>query len=134
MNKKIIDLIKEFGNVFYLATIDGDKARVRPFAAIMDFDGKLYFTTSNVKDVYRQLVKNPNFEISATSPDRQQWLRLTAKAVFSDSPEAKAQAFKELPFLANIYGSSDNPKFTVFYAENPKAFLYSMTGSKREIL
>jgi uncharacterized pyridoxamine 5'-phosphate oxidase family protein len=41
--------------VFYIATVDGDTPKVRPFGFVMEYDGKLCFCTSNQKNVYRQL-------------------------------------------------------------------------------
>lgn len=49
---------------FYIATVDGDKPRVRPFGIAIDHESKVYFVTGNKKEVYRQLKANPNFEVS----------------------------------------------------------------------
>ena len=51
--------------VFYLATIDNDKPRVRPFGALNIFEDKLYIQTGKVKAVSKQMSINPNIEISA---------------------------------------------------------------------
>jgi uncharacterized pyridoxamine 5'-phosphate oxidase family protein len=65
--EELVGLIRKAG-AFYIATIDGDKPRVRPFGFIMVFDDRLYFTTANRKDFYKQLQKNPNVEFSAIIP------------------------------------------------------------------
>ena len=73
---------------FYLATIDGDQARVRPFGAIAKFEDKLYFVTNNKKDVFKQLTANPKVEISTTSK-KGEWIRLSGNAVVDPRREAK---------------------------------------------
>lgn len=44
----VLDYLKESG-VFYLSTMDGNQPRVRPFGAVCEFEGKLYFITAKTK-------------------------------------------------------------------------------------
>jgi uncharacterized pyridoxamine 5'-phosphate oxidase family protein len=53
------------GTTFYVATVDGNKPRVRPFGFVMELNEKLYFGHNNSKTSYRQLMENPNIEICA---------------------------------------------------------------------
>jgi uncharacterized pyridoxamine 5'-phosphate oxidase family protein len=130
--KKVVDLIHKSG-VFYIATIDGDKPRVRPFGFIMEFEGKLYFTTNNQKDFYKQLQKNPHTEISAM-PEEGKWIRLEGRAVFDGNLAAKKRAFETFPRFKDMYDSPENPIFEVLYLEAPAAVLYSMTGAPEKLL
>jgi uncharacterized pyridoxamine 5'-phosphate oxidase family protein len=130
--KKIVDLLHEAG-VFHIATVDGDHARVRPFGFVMEFEGKLYFTTGNRKPVYRQLKENPNAEICGMLPDNR-WVRLEGRAVFDGSTPAKKKAFELFPDFKHLYNTPENPEFEVFYLENPSATLYSMTAAPEKIL
>ncbi|MFT8350338.1 pyridoxamine 5'-phosphate oxidase family protein [Clostridium saccharoperbutylacetonicum] len=126
---EILKFIKDAG-IFYIATIDGDKPRVRPFAFAMEYQGKLYFCTSNQKNVYKQLISNPWFEASTMSKDGQ-WMRLQGKAIFDSNKEAKANAFEVQPGLEKIY---NNPElFEVFYVEQGEATFYNMKGESRTI-
>ena len=50
---------------YYLATVDGDHPRVRPFGTIDIFDGKLTIRTGSKKDVAHQMLENPQVEICA---------------------------------------------------------------------
>ena len=59
---KIVEALKAT-KVFYVATIDGDQPRVRPFSSVTDIDGKLYICTNNTKKVFDQMMKNPKVEI-----------------------------------------------------------------------
>ena len=117
--------------VFYLATVDGDIPKVRPFGFVMDFAGKLYFCTSNQKDVYKQLKANPHFEVSTTSKDGE-WLRLKGKAVFNTSSQTKQAALDVRPTLTKMYSVYDSI-FELFYIENAEATFRDMKGASRTI-
>ena len=119
--------------VFHLATVDGTKARVRPFGFVMKRNNTIYFCTNNTKDVYKQMVKCPDVEMSAMSADGK-WLRLCGKAVFDTSRAAKAQAFEESAMLLQIYPKgADEEIFVTFYLKDAEATLYSFTGAPQKI-
>ncbi|MDR2779893.1 MAG: pyridoxamine 5'-phosphate oxidase family protein [Synergistaceae bacterium] len=130
--KKVVDLLHEAG-VFHFATVEGDRARVRPFGFVMEFGGKLYFTTGNKKPVYRQLKENPNVEICGMLPDNK-WIRLEGRAVFDGNLPAKKHAFELFPDFKHLYETPENPEFEVFYLASPSATLYSMTAAPEKIL
>ncbi len=126
------DFIKA-NQVFHIATVDGKKARVRPFGFIMKWDNKLYFCTNKTKDVYKQMVKNPDVEISSMGTGGQ-WMRLCGRTVFDDGREAKAQAFKESAMLLNLYPKgADDAIFVTFYLADAQATLYSFTDAPKNI-
>ena len=127
---EVLKFLKEYGP-FYIATVDGDRPKVRPFGFVMKYDGKLWFCTNNRKNVYKQLKENPYFELSATSPDNK-WIRLSGKAVFATTPEIKAKALEESPRLSKMY-SVDDTIFELFYIEEGEATFSSMTGEARTI-
>ena len=114
--------------IFYVATIDGDKPRVRPFGLVVKHEGKLYFCTSNAKPVYRQLQASPQVEICATSP-AMEWGRIAGKAVFDSNLDAKRKAFEQMPMLADIYGNPENPAFEVFYLADAEVTFQSFGGN-----
>lgn len=130
MFQRTVDFLRDT-QIFYIATVDGDQPRVRPFGVVIDLDGKLYFTTGNKKPVYRQLKVNPKCEISATN-SKMEWIRLSGKAVFDSNLEAKKKAFELLPSLADIYGSPEGPELEVFYLEDAEVTFRSMDGSPPE--
>jgi uncharacterized pyridoxamine 5'-phosphate oxidase family protein len=117
--------------VFYLATVDGDQARVRPMGFVMNYEGKLSFCTNNKKDMYRQMKARPNIEICAASPEGKT-LRVTGKAVFNPAREAKVKALEIRPNLKGMY-SADDGVFEVFYFESGVATFSDMQGNKREV-
>lgn len=116
---------------FYLATIDGDQARVRPFGAVIEYEGKLYFGTNNTKSVFKQLVANPKVEISTTS-QKGEWIRLTGKAVVDSRVEVKAAMLEAMPSLKNMY-KADDDIFEVFYLTDAVAVFNSFSGESKTV-
>ena len=130
MLKKTLKFLQD-NRTFYLATTEGGKPRVRPFGLVVEHNGKLWFSTANVKPVYRQLQANPYVEISATSPSME-WIRLSGKAVFENNAEVKRKAFELLPMLSNIYKGPDDPAFEVFYLTDAEVVFRSMGNYGQE--
>ena len=120
-------------SVFHLATVDGNRARVRPFGFVMKRQDKLYFSTNKTKDVYRQLMKYPDIEISSMGADGT-WLRVRGKIAFDDSHEAKVQAFEESAKLRELYPKrAEDDTFVTFYFAEAEATLSSFTGAPKII-
>ena len=115
---------------YYLATIDGDQARVRPFGTIDLFEGKLYIQTGKVKDVSKQIHANPKVEISCF--DGNKWLRLSGTLVEDDRIEAKEHMLDSYPDLKAIY-SADDGNTEVFYFTDAKATFSSFTAAPETI-
>ena len=94
--QKVNDFLKE-ANTYYLATVEDDQPRVRPFGTVNIFDGKLYIQTGKVKDVAKQLEKNPKAEISAMVGDK--WIRVSGKLVVDERIEAQTSMLDAYPSL-----------------------------------
>ncbi|GBG55640.1 NimC/NimA family protein [Sporomusaceae bacterium FL31] len=116
---------------FYLATVEGNIPKVRPFGFVMNYQNKLYFCTSNQKDVYKQLKANPHFEVSTVSKTNE-WLRLSGKAVFNTTQATQQAALDAAPFLSRMYGVNDSI-FELFYIEDAEATIRNMKGESRTI-
>ena len=101
----VYDFLKKCGT-YYLATVDGDKARVRPFGTIDMFDGGLYIQTGKSKDVAKQIMANPNVEICAF--DGKSWIRISAKAVADERIEAKKHMLDAYENLRSRYDENDD--------------------------
>ena len=104
---------------FYVATVEGDQPRVRPFGAALFHMGKIYIGTNNQKPVSRQMKANPRIEISATAADGR-WLRLSATAVPDDNRDDRQAMLDELPEIASMYNADDG-LFEVFYLKDATA-------------
>lgn len=121
--QKVYDFLKKC-NTYYLATTDGDQPRVRPFGTIDLFDDKLYIQTGKVKDVSKQILKNPKIEICAF--DGQKWLRVQAIAVEDGRVEARQHMLDGYPELQNMYSATDD-NTQVFYLKDATATFSSFT-------
>ena len=122
--KEVLQFLQDAG-VFYIATMDGDQPRVRPFGAINEFDGKIYIITSNEKDVYKQMQKNPKVEISGMNKEGK-WIRLSCEVVRDDRTEAKKSMLDANPSLRAMYSEEDG-KMEVLYFKNANAVICSFT-------
>ncbi|MBR6511982.1 MAG: pyridoxamine 5'-phosphate oxidase family protein [Clostridia bacterium] len=128
--EKVYEFIKAC-KIYYLATIDGDQARVRPFGTIDMFEGKLYIQTGKVKDVSKQIHANPKVEISCFNGEK--WLRLAGTLVEDERIEAKEHMLDSYPDLKAMY-SADDGNTEVFYFKDAKATISSFTEAPEEIL
>lgn len=127
---EVIEFLNDCG-VFFLATVDGDKPKVRPYGFVMDYEGKLCLCTNNKKPSYNQMKANPAVEISASKNGK--WVRLKGDAVFCTTPESQAKALEAAPMLAGMY-SVDDGIFEIFAIENAVADFCSMTGENHQVV
>jgi uncharacterized pyridoxamine 5'-phosphate oxidase family protein len=128
--QEVIKFLRD-NKVFFLATIDGDQARVRPMGFVMEYQGKLTLCTNNKKPMYQQMKANPRIEISATSADGQT-LRVFGKVVFVTSKDSKEKALEIAPQLKGMYSAEDNT-FEIFSFDGATAVFSDMKGGKREL-
>ena len=127
--KKVYEFLKECG-VYYLATADGDQPRVRPFGTILIFEDKLYLQMGKVKDVSKQLAKNPKAEICAFKDGV--WLRVAAELVEDDRAEARKAMLDAFPNLRAMYDENDG-NTQVWYFKNAKATFSSFTSAPETV-
>ena len=126
---EVYEFLKKCG-IFYIATEEGDKPRVRPFGVVNIFEGKLYIQTGKSKNVSRQIQINPNVEICGFMDGK--WIRLEGKAVRDDRREAKKSMLDANPELRSMY-SEDDDNTEVLYFENAKATFCSFTDAPRTV-
>lgn len=121
--QRVFDFLREAGT-YYLATDNGGQPRVRPFGTVDIFEGGLYFQTGLSKNVAKELLANPSFEICAMAGGR--WIRLSGKAVLDDRREARVHMLEEYPSLKGMYDPDDG-NTAVFRIEDAKASICSFT-------
>ena len=121
--ERAAQFLKEAGT-YYLATVEGDQPRVRPFGTAHVFEGKLYIQTGKIKPVSKQLHENPKAEICAFKGG--EWLRLSGELVEDPRPEAKQSMLDAYPSLKRMY-SADDGNTEVFYFKNATASFCSFT-------
>ena len=123
--------VQEFlqnAHVYYLATVEGDQPRVRPFGTAHIFEDKLYIQTGKIKPVSKQLAANPRCEICAFTNGS--WLRVAAELVEDDRLEAKKSMLDAYPNLRGMYDENDG-NTQVLYLKNAVA-TFSSFGAAPE--
>lgn len=120
---KVLKFLKD-AETYYLATVEGDQPRVRPFGTAHVFEGKFYIQTGKVKDVSKQLHQNPKAEICAFKNG--EWLRVSGKLIEDDRNEARQSMLDAYPSLQKIY-KADDGNTEVFYFKNATAIFSSFT-------
>ena len=119
--KRVLDFLKK-AEIYYLATVEEDQPRVRPFGTINEFEGKLYVQTGKIKPTSRQLLINPKAELCAFSDGA--WIRITCELIEDDRIEAKKSMLDAYPNLRHMYDENDG-NTQVFYMKNAKATVSS---------
>ena len=108
--KEVVQFLKD-NTVQYFATVGLDgRPKARPFQFMLENEGKLYFCTSNEKEVYKELQNNPYIELVTSNPEFA-WMRLSGKTVFSNDLEIKATIIEASPLVKSIYQTAENPIF-----------------------
>ena len=118
--------------VFYIATVDGDQPRVRPFGVSEIIDGRLYIMTGKVKDVYKQMGKNGKFEICAMKKSGVEWMRLSGTLVPDETLAVKEEFLNRNEGLKAMY-KADDDNMAVLYVTNATASFNSFSAPERKI-
>ncbi len=102
--ERVINFLDE-AETYYLATVEGNQPRVRPFGTAIVYNDRLYIQTGKVKPVSQQLAKNPNAEICAFN--KGQWIRIAGELINDDTREVKTLMLEKMPMLRNMYNEDD---------------------------
>lgn len=127
--ERVCKFLKDAGT-YYLATVEGDQPRVRPFGTAHIFEGRLYIQTGKAKPVSKQLMANPKAEICAFHNGT--WLRVAGELVEDDRVEARKSMLDAYPSLRKMYDENDG-NTQVFYFKNATATFSSFTSAPETI-
>ena len=127
--QKVYDFLND-AETYYLATVDGDQPRVRPFGTVLLSDGKIYIQTGKSKDVSKQLAANPKAEICAFKNG--EWIRVAGELVNDDSRDVKVAMLEKMPQLSGMY-SADDDNMQMLYFKNATATISSFTSAPETI-
>ena len=127
--EKVCQFLDEV-HTYYLATVEGDQPRCRPFGTVLLYDGKLYIQTGKVKAVPKQIAANPKVEVCAFNGGK--WIRIAGELVNDDRREVKAAMLEKFPSLKRMY-SADDDNTQVLYFKNAVATFCSFTD-KPEVI
>ena len=127
----VVDDVKKFMDecgYYFLATVEGDQPRVRPFGAHAIIDGKLYLQSGKVKAVAHQLAANPKVELCASKPDS--WIRITGRLVEDPRIEVQEAFLDANPGLKSMYAAGDG-NTVVYYFDDAEVGFYSFVSEPR---
>ena len=127
--EEIQEFLKECG-VYYLATVDNDQPRVRPFGTAEIFEKHLYIQTGKNKDVFKQIEKNNKVELCGFNNGK--WIRITGNLILDERIEAKKYMLDQNPELRGLYNENDD-NTAVLYFEQGKAIISSFTEQPKII-
>ena len=127
--KRVLDFLKT-AEIYYLATVEGDQPRVRPFGTVNAFEGRLYIQTGKIKPVSRQLAANPKAELCAFKGGT--WLRVACELIEDDRIEAKKAMLDAYPDLRGMYDEKDG-NTQVFYFTKAVATFCSFTAAPETV-
>ncbi len=127
--KRVYEFLKN-AEVYYLATVEGDQPRVRPFGTVNEFEGKLYIQTGKVKPTSRQLAINPKAELCAFKDGA--WIRIACELVEDDRVEARKSMLDAYPNLRRMYNENDS-NTQVLYFRNATATFSSFTAAPETV-
>ncbi len=118
--KRVYEFLKQAGT-YYLATVDGDQPRVRPFGTVNVFEGKLYIQTGKGKAVNDQIVTNGKVELCAMQGDT--WIRLSGTLVLDERVAAGESMLDAYPNLRHMYTTGENGNSVVYYFKDATAVI-----------
>ena len=129
MNRVVEELKKV--KIFYIATVEDDQPRVRPFSSIAEFEGNAYLCTGKHKEIYSQISKNPKIELSGMY-DGGTWLRVSATLELDERIEAQEAVLNDPTGPSQLYKPNDG-RFVVYKLTNVKALKYNFYAAPEEI-
>ncbi len=127
--EEVYEFLKKCG-YYFIATMDGDQPRVRPFGTVLIFEKRLYIQTGKVKNVSKQIAKNPKIEICGLTGGK--WVRVEAVAVEDDRVEARQKMLDAYPQLKDRY-SADDGNNEVLYLKDAIA-TFSTLGEEPRVV
>ena len=127
--ERVCKFLKDAG-VYYLATVEGDQPRVRPFGTAHIFEDKLYIQTGKKKPVADQMKANPKVELSGMAEGK--WIRITAEAVLDERIAPQEHMLAAYPSLQAMYQPGDG-NTEVYWLKNATAQICSFTEPTKTI-
>lgn len=121
--QQIYDFLKSCGT-YFIATVEGDQPRVRPFGTINIFEDKLYVQSGHIKPFAKQVEANPKTEICAFNGN--EWIRISATLAEDTRIEPKKAMLDAYPNLRSMYDEND-ANTAVYYLKDGVATISSFT-------
>ena len=127
---RIVEELKKV-KVFYIATIENNRPRVRPFSSVAEFENHAYLCTGNIKDIYKQIKNNPHVELCGMY-DGGTWLRVEATLVEDNRIEVQQAVLNDPTGPSQLYKAGDG-RFVTFKLTDVKALKFNFYSAPEEI-
>ena len=119
--KKVYDFLEKAGT-FYLATVEDDQPRVRPYGAMLFFEDKIYIMAFGKTNATRQIAENQKAELCAF---KGQTLRIACKLVEDNRPEVGKALVDNMPVLKPVLGVNGE-NGVMYYLKDAQADFFKM--------
>lgn len=96
-----------------LASVDGDKPRVRPVSPVRTDGFTVYIANLRAYRKTKQIAANPNVELCYFAPNHDQ-VRISGIAEIVTDPELIADLWQSTPLLQQYLGAADNPELIIY--------------------
>ena len=126
--EKVYNILDEAGT-FYIVTVDKNKPKARPISFKMLEEGKIWFGVGTFKDVYKQLLENPNIEVIASTNGK--WLRYDGIAKFVLREDLEQEALDMLKGIGDLY-RKNNWRLGMFYIEHAHVEIKQVANTLEE--
>jgi pyridoxamine 5'-phosphate oxidase len=123
--REIFNFLRE-NHLCFMATVDGNKPRVRAMDTYRADENGIIFYTNKQKHVYKQIAKNPEVEICYHDPKKTSTIRVSGRMESLDDLELKKEIIEALPFLKEVYSKENYTGMAVCRLKNGKANIFSM--------
>jgi len=127
--KDIIAFARE-NPVCGVATIEGDKPRVRAFLSLFFEDDSIYFTTGATKDVFKQLSANPSVELLYLAADFRKMMRVTGAFEIVDDRQKKQRLIEKKDYLKGF--QADDPALILLRLSHGRARFWAIKDNLNE--
>lgn len=119
--KKVYEFLEKAGT-FYLATVEGDQPRVRPYGAMLYFEDRIYIMAFGKTNATRQIADNQKAEICAF---KGQTLRIECKLVEDNRKEVGRALVEKMPVLKDALGENGE-NGVMYYLKDATATFFKM--------
>jgi len=122
---EILKFLKE-NRLCFMATVEGNRPRVRAMDTYRADDNGIIYYTNKQKDVYKQITKNPEVEVCYHDANKSTIIRVSGRMETVEDLELKKEIMETLPFLKAAYEKDNYGNMAVCRLRNGKASIFSM--------
>ena len=105
--------IRECG-YFFLATSYEDKPKLRPMGMIYGNDKALYIATDKRKNVYTDLMNNPQVELAGYNLNSRRWIRINGKMKPENAQQIREEMMDMYPMIKQEYVGDEEVYLAIF--------------------